>query len=62
MNDAIYLSLTFIGEVVERDSRRFEGFDSSGEALGVFQSRAKAARAVLDHDVEERAMEAPTPT
>lgn len=45
----IYNGLTFIGHVTERDKgRRCEAFSAAGEALGVFPSPAKAARAVYE--------------
>ena len=45
----IYNGRTFIGHVVERDKgRRCEAFSAAGQALGVFTSPTKAARAVYE--------------
>jgi hypothetical protein len=45
----IYNGMTFIGHVVERDKgRRCEAFTAGGAAIGVFTSRAKAARSVYE--------------
>ena len=51
----IYDGLTFIGHVVEHDKgQRCEAFTATGTAIGVFASRAKAARTVYEAAHEQR--------